>query len=202
MKLVVLDPETEVRFRADWANPRRPMKLLEARYGHTRDTLRRVAAELGLTERRDDPWTDDLTAEIIRRYVAGDGAADLAREKGLTRNQVVSKLSREGVLRRREEIIRPVRPEKPARPQPAARQPVAPPPVEPSIVIDFVPRAPVGRKACLWPIGDPALPGYSTCGAAAEGPYCGTHRKVAYQPTVAKKKTIDPFVMPVRARFS
>lgn len=48
-----------------------------------------------------NPWTDEFTALIVRRYHAGEGPGALALQFGLTRNQVNAKLDRLNELRRR-----------------------------------------------------------------------------------------------------
>jgi GcrA cell cycle regulator len=43
---------------------------------------------------------------------------------------------------------------------------------------------------CRWPIGDPQHPSFSFCGRRSEetGPYCETHRRMAYQPAPVRKR--------------
>jgi hypothetical protein len=43
---------------------------------------------------------------------------------------------------------------------------------------------------CKWPIGDPSTDGFTFCGRrSSEGPYCGEHARIAYQPQQTKKKS-------------
>ena len=46
----------------------------------------------------------------------------------------------------------------------------------------------LGAHMCKWPIGDPASDGFTFCGRRSdrEGPYCGEHARVAYQPQQKK----------------
>jgi GcrA cell cycle regulator len=48
----------------------------------------------------------------------------------------------------------------------------------------------LGAHMCKWPIGDPSTSDFGFCGrrAALEGPYCGEHARLAYQPQPMKKK--------------
>lgn len=49
----------------------------------------------------------------------------------------------------------------------------------------------LGAHMCKWPIGDPAIDGFSFCGRRSEneGPYCVEHARVAYQPQQVRKKS-------------
>jgi GcrA cell cycle regulator len=48
----------------------------------------------------------------------------------------------------------------------------------------------LGAHMCKWPIGDPAVDGFSFCGrrTGEEGPYCREHAQLAYQPQQKKTK--------------
>jgi GcrA cell cycle regulator len=48
----------------------------------------------------------------------------------------------------------------------------------------------LGAHMCKWPIGDPSADGFSFCGrrTGEEGPYCGEHARLAYQPQQKKVK--------------
>lgn len=45
-------------------------------------------------------WTDDLLEECARLYLEGMSAGNIAKYKGLTRNQVIGKLGRKGILKK------------------------------------------------------------------------------------------------------
>jgi GcrA cell cycle regulator len=48
----------------------------------------------------------------------------------------------------------------------------------------------LGAHMCKWPIGDPSTDGFTFCGRrSSEGPYCGEHARIAYQPQQTKKKS-------------
>jgi GcrA cell cycle regulator len=46
----------------------------------------------------------------------------------------------------------------------------------------------LGAHMCKWPIGDPSSDSFTFCGRRSEreGPYCGEHARVAYQPQQKK----------------
>lgn len=184
MKRVVLSPEREALFRAEWSDKRVTLDNIEASMGHTGETLRKLAAELGLAPREEpNPWTPEFTALVVRRYSHGETPTALGREFGLTRNQVTAKLHRLNVIRRRASEPRPAKLKAvAARPVPAASPP---PKLEPHVIVPF------RLKACAWPLGDPREPGFRSCGEpAAIGSYCETHHKrsvSAHQP-VAKPR--------------
>lgn len=70
-------------------------------------------------------------------------------------------------------------------------------PRPPRVVIDFKPETPgiatvltIRAFECRWPIGDPAQPGFTFCGAGCgQGPYCSDHARIAYQPADARKRS-------------
>jgi GcrA cell cycle regulator len=48
----------------------------------------------------------------------------------------------------------------------------------------------LGAHMCKWPIGDPSTSEFSFCGRrASDGPYCGEHAQVAYQPAQKKGRS-------------
>ena len=45
---------------------------------------------------------------------------------------------------------------------------------------------------CRWPLGDPTSPDFRYCGSpAANGPYCGHHGRLAYQPAQERRRDRD-----------
>jgi hypothetical protein len=118
MRIIEFDPEREALFRQLWADRSVPFFELEKRFGHTGPTLRRIAASFDLPKRIvHEGWTPAFTEEIASLYLAGESPVSLARTYGLTRNTVVSKLKRLGVLRSNAEaqIVRGVRAKKKSR---------------------------------------------------------------------------------------
>lgn len=54
-------------------------------------------------------WTDDSIERLKRRWKDGDSAGDIARAFGMTRNAVIGKLARLGLLGERKTPSRPVK---------------------------------------------------------------------------------------------
>jgi GcrA cell cycle regulator len=145
-------------------------------------------------DRLRDLWTIGKTASQIAVLLGG----------GLTRNAVVGKAHRMGLIGRPSPIVRDGRGRQPRAPktrQPAAEghlavlqarerseqaktaqrlhPPVVPPAPPPRPVLERV-----SQRTCAWPIGDPKKPGFHFCGATPvlEGDsYCAPHQAGAYQ---------------------
>jgi GcrA cell cycle regulator len=140
-------------------------------------------------------WTDARVRTLVALWKDGLSASRIATELGgVTRNAVLGKLHRLGLLGRRSAAARPrpePRPRRRARRVGAAaavRQEV-PAHCEPSIDLPGL----VGQlealraRQCRWPIGDPRSGGFGFCGRPAEaGPYCAAHRRQAYRPRPAR----------------
>ena len=160
-------------------------------------------------------WTDERVALLTKLWADGLSASQIAAELGgVTRNAVIGKVHRLG-LSGRAAPSQPARPAfkapRPARPaaqtMPSAPRRVVTPEHAPTqaVVSSGVapPTLPVyrdeqpgsatvltlGAHMCKWPIGDPSSDGFTFCGRrSSEGPYCGEHARVAYQPQQSKKK--------------
>ena len=141
-------------------------------------------------------WTEDRVERLIGLWREGRTAAEVAAALGgVTRNAVIGKVFRLGLCRGRAARPKPRAAAAPRRVRPArARAPRAAPGVPggsgraPSPFVELAPLAPflerLGARACRWPIGDPRAEGFGFCGrAAAAGPYCEAHRRVAYETT-------------------
>ena len=152
-------------------------------------------------------WTEERVAILKKLWLEGLSASQIAKQLGgVTRNAVIGKVHRLGLSGR-------AAPSKPARPafkaprpaRPAAAAPSAPrriaEPVAAAAAVPaprYVDEAPgsatvltLGAHMCKWPIGDPALETFTFCGrrTGGEGPYCGEHARVAYQPAQTKKRS-------------
>ena len=146
-------------------------------------------------------WTDERVSLLKKLWLDGLSASQIAKQLGgVTRNAVIGKVHRLG-LSGRAAPSQPARPvfkaPRPARPavqvQPVTRRPAA---VEAPMPVVYraeeVGSATVltlGAHMCKWPIGDPSRDGFSFCGRRTggdDGPYCGEHAALAYQP--AQKK--------------
>lgn len=214
MKKVIFTPTVEARFRKDWVDRSVAMKMLEARYDLTNSTLCKIAADLGMGLRKVDPWTDELVAEISRRYAAGETPGVLAKEYGLTRNQVSSKLDRIDVIRRKGPKQPPV-PKNRQKPRLkiAGRGAVfvEAPPRLPAVVVPerFEERGlctihTLAARTCKFPIGDPQTEGFSFCGAAAPDgrSYCPEHHARTHQASIPNKRAVEPRQARVTARLA
>lgn len=143
-------------------------------------------------------WTADRIDELTRLFEAGLTCSQIAREIDVTRNAVIGKLSRLGLSRPRDVLIRRQPGPRTGSSRPATRQsqvrmlrslhaamaaPAAP------VVIDDINERPgcslfeLGAQNCRWPIGRPGAEGFGFCGSApVEGlPYCAGHARMAYR---------------------
>lgn len=151
-------------------------------------------------------WLDGRSASQISSELGG----------GVTRNAVIGKVHRMGMSGRAKapEAV-PVAAARPRDKQPART--VTPRPTGPlvrgNLALSVAPR-PVAQSAprhvaevvipiservtimelreamCKWPLGDPMSADFRYCGAKAPlggAPYCGTHAKIAYQPTMDRR---------------
>lgn len=152
-------------------------------------------------------WTDERVEMLKKLWQDGLSASQIAKQLGgVTRNAVIGKVHRLGLSGRAapSKPARPVfkapRPQRPAAAAPSAPRRIAEPataaPVPVPAPVRFVDEAPgsatvltLGAHMCKWPIGDPSSDNFTFCGRrASEGPYCGEHAQVAYQPVQAKKR--------------
>jgi GcrA cell cycle regulator len=150
-------------------------------------------------------WTHDRVEILTQLWTDGLSASEVARKLGgVTRNAVIGKLHRLGLLGTRATASAPHAP-RPSRLPKAARARAAlprPPPRSGSLAP--APPCPqpqdqltgtilqltdLRRTTCRWPIGDPQAEGFSFCGRrATRGPYCGSHAAVAYQPRTTTRR--------------
>lgn len=148
-------------------------------------------------------WTDERVETLKKLWLDGLSASQIAKQLGgVTRNAVIGKVHRLGLSGRatpsqpQRPIFKAPRAPRPAiAAAPAARRPVEPSaPVPPSLPAYFAEEPgtatvlTLGSHMCKWPIGDPASDAFSFCGRRSdrEGPYCGEHARVAYQPQQKK----------------
>jgi GcrA cell cycle regulator len=156
-------------------------------------------------------WTEDRVGALKKLWLEGQSASQIAKQLGgVTRNAVIGKVHRLG-LSGRAAPSQPARPAfkapRPARPaattmpsaprrviaaEPAPLPAVAQQPSVPAFRAEEPGSATVltlGAHMCKWPIGDPSTDGFTFCGRrSSEGPYCGEHARIAYQPQQTKKK--------------
>lgn len=131
-------------------------------------------------------WTSDRVRQLKTLWGQGFSASEIADKMGgASRNAIIGKVHRLGLS------SRPEPSQHIAKPMPdsiiaAAVLPttVATPPKPVATSNTFK----VGKQ-CQWPVGDPRLPGFHFCSAAAHDalPYCLDHAKVAYQSGLRKR---------------
>jgi GcrA cell cycle regulator len=128
-------------------------------------------------------WTDDRVEQLKARWADGESASQIARQlTGVTRNAVLGKLSRLGLLG-----VGLPRTQRPAvrRTAPAPRLPKPKAPEVPERGDELTETATTVQDAakgtCRWGIGDPREGSFRYCGQAGF-PYCPGHAKRAYQP--------------------
>jgi GcrA cell cycle regulator len=146
-------------------------------------------------------WTDERVTTLKKLWLDGLSASQIAKQLGgVTRNAVIGKVHRLGLSGRAapSQPARPAATTMPSAPrrviaaEPAALPAVAQQPSVPAFRAEEPGSATVltlGAHMCKWPIGDPSTDGFTFCGRrSSEGPYCGEHARIAYQPQQTKKK--------------
>jgi GcrA cell cycle regulator len=136
-------------------------------------------------------WTEDRVQRLTALWRAGRSAREVAAALGgVTRNAVIGKVFRLGLSAGRAAPARARAPSGPRGRQlriaAPRRAPAAVPPALGPVVVELSPLAAsvegLRLRSCRWPIGDPKREGFGFCGRdAPAGPYCATHRSVAYQ---------------------
>lgn len=156
-------------------------------------------------------WTDERVELLKKLWLDGLSASQIAKQLGgVTRNAVIGKVHRLGLSGRAapsqpaRTVFKAPRPTRPVAAAPAAPVRRAEPVSQPSTAAAA--QAPtfsaptvyneepgsatvltLGAHMCKWPIGDPATDSFSFCGRrSSDGPYCGEHARVAYQPQQKK----------------
>jgi GcrA cell cycle regulator len=148
-------------------------------------------------------WTEERVTLLRKLWAEGLSASQIAKQLGgVTRNAVIGKVHRLGLAGRAtpsRPAKRPVRPQRPRVIGPSAPR-MRPASTLPAVIIPQLEplRGEDGRAAtvltineqiCKFPIGDPNDPDFAFCGrAAAGGPYCADHARLAYQPSQARKR--------------
>jgi GcrA cell cycle regulator len=135
------------------------------------------------------PWCDDRVATLKQLWAGDLSASEIAETLGgVTRNAVLGKLHRLGLLGSRPRIpleakrVRPRRTRigrrRASAPRRASAGAVVAPPDWPGEIASV---EGLGAHHCRWPIADPRAEGFSFCGRRADrGPYCPAHMAVAF----------------------
>ena len=150
-------------------------------------------------------WTEDRVEALSKLWPDGLSASQIAKQLGgVTRNAVIGKVHRLGLSgraapsqpeRQPVKAVRAPRPVAPAAPPVYVRIEAAPAPVHALAVtrvrteeIGSATVLTLGSHMCKWPIGDPGDSNFGFCGrrSSEEGPYCGEHANLAYQPTARR----------------
>jgi len=140
-----------------------------------------------LSERVQQIWTPETVERACQLWRDGRSASFIAGELGLTRNAVMGKLARLGLLGpARTAALQPVAPPRP-KPQPEPHVPPPPPPVPPPVVPPPVAQPPkpvsfmrLSSCHCRFPLGEERP--FRYCGAPPEAgsSYCPEHTKACY----------------------
>jgi len=160
-------------------------------------------------------WDEARVATLRQRWGEGASASEIARELncGFTSNAVIGKVHRL-VFSRSVDVARTTasaagkmgaiaqrasaRAAAPRLKQAPVVAPKPHPAVERSARASNSPPIDSGRITilevrdglCRWPLGDPSSPSFRFCGetiAVECGPYCETHRGIAYTPRLSRK---------------
>lgn len=148
-------------------------------------------------------WTEERLKILTARLADNKTFVAIAAELGTTKNAVIGKAHRMGLLARARYAavagrprsharydyqVRRIATRKAAKVKADAVKAKATPPEPKAEVIPLRPR-PLGivdleRRHCRWPIGDPGDPDFHFCGRhrAASSPYCAQHTKEATRP--------------------
>ena len=170
-------------------------------------------------------WTEDRVGALKKLWLEGQSASQIAKQLGggVTRNAVIGRLHRDGLMKSGVPAARLEARERPRPPKPVRQTPSLPALVTPSkprpVKVKLAQPKPVsvaGEKItivnlepamCKWPVGDPQHTDFHFCGNARhdDAPYCEFHCEVAYATSVTnqrlKKTTSENKVMArIRAR--
>ena len=162
-------------------------------------------------------WTEERIEVLTKLWAEGLSASQIAAELGggASRNAVLGKAHRLGLVRHETEGLSTPGSPKPPRPPslPAAAEPQMPqapaptplsvgqPPVSQPVATSSAQAVVVPRSAgvtimelreamCRFPLGDPTTPEFRYCGAQASTglPYCAHHAQIAYVPIAERKR--------------
>lgn len=141
-------------------------------------------------------WNEQREESLKELVAGGITGSQIASDLGTTRNAVIGKISRMG-------LVRPPRQYQPRvkRKQSSADHSlkvrvaftkIAIPPVQEPVYSDLQKCSlmELNEHTCRWPVGNPGDPGFFFCGATPvdELPYCAYHSRIAYSPASERKK--------------
>lgn len=147
-------------------------------------------------------WNEEAIGRLRTLWAEGHSTAEIGRRMAISKNAVVGKAHRLGLVARpspirREAATASARPPSPRRAVGPTLPPLLGAQIAPSAaaaperpVVAAVPPAPVRAaparalrsSACCWPIGEPGTPSFRFCDgdALAGKPYCAEHAQLAY----------------------
>lgn len=160
-------------------------------------------------------WSAERTEQLKRCFQAGLTCSQIAREIGVTRNAVIGKMSRLGLTRPKDLLVKQLkragklsRASKPRtwRPRRARlnifaqhEMLMAAFPPEPELLTTNVPihngtgctLLELARGKCRWPISSPGADDFCFCGnESVDGlPYCLGHARIAYRPAGRERRS-------------
>lgn len=143
-------------------------------------------------------WTDERATAVTVLWNAGQSAGLIAGVLGITRNMVIGKVRRLGLVARETTADGRSRPERKTRfyARKEIRRAIEKPADMPTgplngIGVSFME---LTADTCRFPIGDPLDSSFFFCGQPPRdgSPYCWHCHGVAYQPHVASRRTYIP----------
>ncbi len=131
-------------------------------------------------------WNEEAIERLRTLWAEGHSTAEIGRRMVISKNAVVGKAHRLGLVARPSPLRREMAPNEPRPPERTAPErtvperpvvaAVPPPPVR------AAPARSLRSSACCWPIGEPGTPSFRFCDgdALAGKPYCAEHAQLAY----------------------
>jgi GcrA cell cycle regulator len=158
----------------------------------------------------EQTWTPKKIKDLKRLVIEGFSANEIAGEIGATRNAVIGKIHRLGLITRKSRVTKKAA--KVKKPKPVRMTKFSPPPPPRQAVTvtpDPAPKAentapvyvdtPVEQRksifeltveTCHWPVGTPGTDEFYYCGrkTVEQLPYCPGHCRMAYLPATDRRR--------------
>jgi len=106
-------------------------------------------------------WTPVRVSALIALWEEGLATSEIGRRLGVTKNAIIGKVHRLGLVKRQSPIKKMV---------------------ETSPLAEIISLEKLNAGMCAWPTGEPGTEGFHFCGrpSAPEKPYCADHCAKAY----------------------